>query len=438
MKKTIKCLLLITSLFNLNYSFAGLQQNDYTLVYSGNLNGELEPCGCAEESDLGGIKRRASMIQILRSQNPDMFLFTSGGLLSSESPRDQLKSKYILKGIKTMGYDAIGVQWRDLAYGANFIKDTSLPWISSNWHDSTFLKQKLVTRNKLSIVYFNWLDPKKSPQKQMQGTQQVVNDNKNALADLLKQSKQKNYLTVLMTTLSLKKARKRLPLELIDILLIRAKHEIYTEPKMENTTWVLQPGSRGMRLGKITLSLNEHARIDKFKHEVIPLPDSVPDAENLKNWYEQYNAKVKEDYLKRVAVRKKLETGESPFAGEEICKTCHANEYKIWQNSKHARAFDELEAVNKAFDPDCIGCHTVGFEKKGGFIDTVATAHLLNVQCESCHGASQAHAKSGGTKPVGNAGWPDEKICQQCHVGSHSPNFKFESYWPKIAHKRPD
>ena len=26
--------------------------NSFTLIYSGNLNGELEPCGCAEETDL--------------------------------------------------------------------------------------------------------------------------------------------------------------------------------------------------------------------------------------------------------------------------------------------------------------------------------------------------------------------------------------------------
>ena len=30
-----------------------------TLIYSGNLDGELEPCGCTAEGDLGGIRSRS-------------------------------------------------------------------------------------------------------------------------------------------------------------------------------------------------------------------------------------------------------------------------------------------------------------------------------------------------------------------------------------------
>ncbi len=45
-----------------------------TLIYSGNLDGELEPCGCTAEGDLGGIKRRVTMIDRLREKVPDLFL----------------------------------------------------------------------------------------------------------------------------------------------------------------------------------------------------------------------------------------------------------------------------------------------------------------------------------------------------------------------------
>ncbi|NOX42670.1 MAG: hypothetical protein GXP19_02910 [Gammaproteobacteria bacterium] len=437
-----KIAIIFFSLYSINICLADNQtpqeqQNKFTLIYSGNLNGELEPCGCAEETDLGGIKRRASMIQTLRKENPAMFLITSGGLITSESPRDKLKSQYILKGIATMNYDAIGVQWRDLAYGEEFLKNdtlTTLPWVASNWHNDNFDKQLFIMRNNIKLAFFNWLDPKNSPQQQMQGKHQSVSDNINTLTELIKKAKDNNAVTVLSTTLSLKKALKQIPLDHIDVLLIRSAHEVYSEPQLHKSTLVLQPGSRGMRLGRVDIKLNKKNKIDKFKQEVIRLPDSIADAAYLTQWYDQYNAKVKEDYLKRVAIRKKLETGESQFAGENICKTCHAKEHKIWQASKHASAFEELEAVNKAFDPDCIVCHTVGFEKTGGFIDSTVTANLLNVQCESCHGASREHANSGGKTKVSNHGWPKEKVCAQCHVGSHSPSFKVDSYWPKIIH----
>ena len=440
MYNKLKILILSFACFSAHAVFADTPQQNITLIYSGNLNGELEPCGCAEETDLGGIKRRATIIQSLREKQPEIVLITSGGLLSSESPRDRLKGEYILKGISMIKYDAVAIQWRDLAYGTEFIKKAALPLVSSNWHDDTFAKKQFIQRGKLSLAFFNWLDPKKAPQRQMQGEHQVVDNNREALSKSLAQAKKDHAITILSTTLSLKKARKRFSFDNIDILLLRSSHEVYGEPQMINSTLVLQPGSRGMRLGRADISIDTRNKISSYRHEIIRLPDSVPDAANYADWYTEYNAKVKEDYLKRVEIRKKLETGESPFAGEEVCKTCHAKEHKIWQDSKHAQAYEELEAVSKAFDPDCIVCHTVGFEKTGGFIDSAVTANLINVQCESCHGASREHASSGGSKPVGNHQWPNEKICAQCHVGSHSPGFKFKTYWPKITHgkKPPD
>ena len=138
--------------------------------------------------------------------------------------------------------------------------------------------------------------------------------------------------------------------------------------------------------------------------------------------------------MKRVELRKQRESGESPFSGEEQCKTCHSKQHKVWQESEHAIAFEDLEIVKKSFDPVCIKCHVVGFDKPGGFVDINLTPHLINVQCENCHGAGKEHAKSGGQKPVANKDWPREKMCAQCHVPKHSPSFDINKYWPKIAH----
>lgn len=407
-----------------------------SLVYSGNLNGELEPCGCAEESDLGGIKRRATMIQRLRKENPDMFLISTGGLLSSESPRDRLKGEYILKGMEMLNYDAIGIQWRDLSYGSKFVEEASLPWVASNWKKGGFQSIREIRHGSYQLAFFSWLDPRKSPQVQMHASKEEVSSNSKDLALSISKAKHQNAITVLATTLPEAQAQSLLPLDNVDILIIRAENETYGEPKFIGKTLVIKPGTRGMRLGKLDFNVDDKNRIHSFKHSVISLPKTVPDAEQFAAWYDEYNAKVKEDYLKRVELRKKMNAGDSPYIGEEACESCHPKEYKIWQNSKHAQAYSALEAVNKAFDPDCIMCHTVGFEKPGGFIDSTITSHLLNVQCESCHGPSRSHVESGGAKQVANAAWPKEQICNQCHVGSHSPSFQFDRYWPKIAHSK--
>jgi len=405
-----------------------------TLVYSGNQDGELEPCGCSIEGDLGGILRQATMLKQLRGDSPDMFTVSSGGLIVSMSPQDKLTGEYILKGYAQLGYDAIGVQWPDLAYGQAFIRNNQLPWVASNYRPDGFEFSRRIARGGQTLTVFSWLDPAQDPQAAMgSGASQAVADSAK-LKQALQQAQQQGSLTLLATSLPLDQAKKELPLQEVDILLVRSAYEVYGEPQKVGDTLVLQPGSRGMRLGHVNISLNDQGRIDHYEHTSISMPSTMSDDEALLPWYEEYNAKVKESYEKRVALRKARETGQSPFVGEEACQSCHEQEHKMWRDSLHSEAFYKLEDVNKAFDPSCIQCHTVGFDTDGGFIDIDATPNLMNVQCENCHGAGRTHAEAGGAKPLANSDWQPEQMCAQCHVQKHSPSFNFDRYWPRIRH----
>ncbi len=408
------------------------------LIYSGNLDGELEPCGCTEEGNLGGVKRRVSVFDKLRAENPQMVAISGGGLISAEGSTDQIKAKHILKGFTELNYDAIGMQWKDLSYGVEFLTRDNLPWVVSNWDHEGVLKEKIISRSQgdqsLRLKVFAWLDPNYSPMRQMHGDHAVVNDNAEQIKAGIAKADAEGFITVLLTSLPLEAVKDSFDLKMVDIVFVQAAYEVFGEPRQEGKTLILQPGSRGMRIARLDLNINAKGDIEKWKHEVIALPSSVADAPRMEAWYTAYNDEVKQDYLKRVEIRKQLESGASEYAGEEKCKTCHAAEHKKWFDSQHAIAYEELEGVNKAFDPACIVCHTVGFGKPGGFVDMSLTPHLLNVQCENCHGAAKAHAESKGVKPVTNHDWPKEKICGQCHVQKHSPSFSIEKYWPKIAH----
>jgi len=143
---------------------------------------------------------------------------------------------------------------------------------------------------------------------------------------------------------------------------------------------------------------------------------------------------VKAAYLASVEEKKRRQSGQSPYTGADACRDCHQTTYDKWLETPHSRAFARLEEVGKSFDPDCIACHTVGFERPGGYIDSRLTMHLIDVQCESCHGPGREHVEAKGTEPTPHADWPREKICQQCHTQPHSPQFDMNSYWPRIAH----
>lgn len=430
----ILCLLII----GISFGTGVVNAEPLTIIYSGNMDGELEPCGCSEEGNFGGIKRRVTKMDSLREKIPDLVAISSGGLISAEGSTDQIKAKYILRGFTDLNYDAIGMQWKDLSYGVQFAIHDKLPWVVSNWDEENVSREKEITRlvdgKKVKLKVFAWLDPDSSPLRQMQGEHTLVNDTATQIKNAIAKADADGFITVLLTSMPLDAVKDKFDLKFLDIVLVRSSYEVFGEPKQEGKTLVLQPGSRGMRIARVNLVIDPKGDISSWKHEVIPLPTSVPDSPRMAAWYDAYNNEVKQDYLKRVAIRKQLESGKGDFVGEEKCKTCHQSQYEVWSNSQHATAYEDLEGVNKAFDPACIVCHTVGFNKPGGFVDMSLTPDLLNVQCESCHGAAKEHVMSKGIKPVTNHGWPKEKICGQCHVQKHSPSFSIEKYWPKIAH----
>ena len=412
---------------------------DMTIIYSGNLEGELEPCGCTLEGDLGGIKRRVTIIDELRKTSPQLFLISSGGLIVSYASTDRLTSEYILKGFDALDYDAIGVQWQDLSYGTEFIQTARLPhlpWVASNWQGDQFSRYKLIEHGDRKLAFFSWLDPAAESQIMTSASafQKRTMASTGILESNLAKAKSKNALTVLATTLNYDTALATMPLKHVDILIIKSAYEKYAEPKMVDDILVLEPGSRGMRLGRLEITLDMGNHIKSFKHQLIPMPPSVIDSPRMKEWYAEYNDRVKQAYLKSAEIRKDVESGKRNYVGADACKGCHQSAYTIWSKSQHAKAFDSLALVNKAFDPSCIVCHTVGFNKEGGYIDYEATAHLTDVQCESCHGAAREHVASNGKMPPEHHQWPKEKICNQCHIQKHSPSFKIDSYWSRILH----
>ena len=272
----------------------------------------------------------------------------------------------------------------------------NIPWLAGNWKDSgdTVTRSRKIERDSVTLRVFSWLSPKRSPFRQMDQSQWLTMDDMAVVQRGLKAASEHGELTVLLTAWPLRKVQREFDLADVDILVVRAGHEVFSEPQMAGDTLVLKPGSRGMRLGRVDLEFS-NGKVDQYKHQVIEMPESVADDEKLREWYNDYNAKVKAAYLAEAEIKKALASGERDYLGAESCASCHQSQFDSWQSTKHATAFSTLENVGKSFDPDCIVCHTVGFDQ-GGFIDFVMTPELMNVQCENCHGAGKAHVESTG------------------------------------------
>ncbi len=97
------------------------------------------------------------------------------------------------------------------------------------------------------------------------------------------------------------------------------------------------------------------------------------------------------------------------YVGTKNCKKCHLKQYKSWNETTMAKAFEILkpgarsEAKKEAgLDPEkdyskdseCLPCHTTGYGKPGGFVSAEETPQLIGVNCEMCHGAGGEYTKS--------------------------------------------
>jgi excinuclease UvrABC ATPase subunit len=158
----------------------------------------------------------------------------------------------------------------------------------------------------------------------------------------------------------------------------------------------------------------------------------------------------------------------SPFfkyVGIKSCAaTCHKGDSKgrqleIWQDSKHSKAFLDLQtpeadqiAKDKGFNtpaaetPLCIKCHVLGKD-----IDPEELSDTFDktegVQCESCHGPGSEYKKLSIMKDKQQAlanglvlHEDGAEFCKTCH-NSDSPTFKSFDYnesWDKIKHTDPN
>jgi hypothetical protein len=137
------------------------------------------------------------------------------------------------------------------------------------------------------------------------------------------------------------------------------------------------------------------------------------------------------------------QAAEFNYVGVKKCRSCHkkkdiGNQYKVWQEGKHSKAYEVLatEDAKKVGakvgvdDPQtsdqCLKCHVTGYglpaERFGKKFDKAE-----GVGCESCHGPGSGYRKkkvmidhdlsvAKGLVEI------DEKVCLQCH-NDESPTF---------------
>ena len=186
------------------------------------------------------------------------------------------------------------------------------------------------------------------------------------------------------------------------------------------------------RLSEMDLLLKEQARGYNLAYvDVIPLGTRYDGDTGTREIIQRYKNKILQQAVAKLHSDTRLPDGPPRYVGSGLCVSCHASQFARWALTSHARAWETLVMRDANTDPECVTCHATGFALPGGWAET-NTANVRkfkSVQCESCHGAAEAHIEDprAPLAPVIPA------TCLSCHDRANSPHFDYQTYLPMAS-----
>jgi len=440
------------------------------LFFSAETKNELFVCGCKEK--LGGLSRRKSAV--LSSEYPNVVVEV-GGFSRGSKAYEKLKTETLLKCYKSIGYDVINVGSNEYRLGIDLLKEfekiVDAPFISANIVDQNnklvFPPYKIITVDDLKLGFLGVVSSEFV--KKSETGLSVLNIENQVQKYIPEVGKQCDLIILLADARDNEIERIAATNSDIDVILGGSTFN-YSEndkPTRLGKTIIHKTGAIGKYLGRLRLDIKQtsSAQIENFEGYNIQLDDNVSDNDEILEILDEYRKELKTtDFTKqsdasedgKVKIVEKADSAsqadneslagtdlenETPafrdFTGALKCAECHREIYNKWRLTPHANAFITLAREQQENNPNCFGCHSVGFKRLGGFIDPETTPKLVGVQCESCHGGGAAHIlaiKLNKSSPAITKTVPEFFCTRKCHDNEWSPGFKMSEKWPLIDH----
>jgi hypothetical protein len=392
-----------------------------TVFFSGNILGNLKPCGCTT-GQLGGIERRGAVFN--KTEKNKRLIIDTGNILTGQSEQDIIKFGILFQAMEILEYDLVNLNETDLAIARDLtlLDNPAFNLItgasdSESSIGSSFTKEMQLGREKLylNIASADAESISNQPVRNLFAAKpNALNLNilliNNCNDDIISQITSSGIVDVVVC-----------PTDADEPEII---HKDIKKPLF------ITVGRLGEYIGKLTVGLAEGNQLNvNYSRQTVT--EKLQPNHDLVQLYRDYQFMVKEADLLGKIPRVPLPDG-LQYVGSAKCKLCHEYEYNKWAEFRHAHAYKTLVEVNSQYDPECIGCHVVGIGYESGFISEQSPKDLRNVGCEVCHGPASRHiASEGEIKPA-----EPKSACIDCHTSEQDPDYerKKNEKFKKIVH----
>ncbi len=507
---------------------------EFVVIITGQTYGYLQKCGCSDPQK-GGLERRFNFIEGFKAHGIEAIPLDIGDVAPHSDGdfqlhRDQALLKYrtAMTAMKAMGYRAVGVGKEEFNLQLDAVLGTyslqkggetpkvlaanlanKLQSFPSGKEKESLVHdfEMVATKSRINVGVVGIVgDPIIKDVKEIDKNIAFAQNSATVLTDVLKTMTHpptKLNLAVLLYNGPMEKAERaaRAFPQFRIVACLTAESEppnnakLLKDPKDPRlNTLLVQVGHKGQNVGVVGVFRDSKGGIDLKYQRVAMTPEfETPEGKEKENLalheLENYSRTVKAwNFLakhRKSSHPLQVSNPKAAFVGSNACMICHqdhGNSWQVFAASKHANAYNALNNIAKKpslrnFDPECIRCHTIGYDYNTGFIDAQKTPQLMNVGCESCHGPGSQHVANPANKKLAlelspwktNANdslpllakfqqWNEEKddakklkifnqaenamilkvhdVCFKCHNQENDPHFKFEAFWPKVAHSK--
>ena len=342
----------------------------FTVIYTSNRQGEIEPCGC-QVNQIGGLNRLQAFLEA-QPKGGRIFV-DSGDTFYSAYPvnprrmnQETMRAQLIARTYRRLGLDFFTPGERDFAGGIDRLKkleqESGAVFLSANLFDEKgellFPAYKVIEKGGMKILVIGIADEEAFSRV----TEVTARPAEPLLKKILDRERRNVDQVLLLSHLGLKRDRE--VASYLGKAVIAGSHSLdVLEPaEIRAESWMGQPKTEGQQIGKIVVLPTEN------QAELFDLGKEL-DVENETQ---------KEILAYREEVRK-LSLAEANEKGSEVlrtvsfvansftCRACHQKQFDFWKSTKHASAYLVLYEKNQHFNPDCVGCHTLGFQDPRGF-----------------------------------------------------------------------
>ena len=315
-KKNIVLILLVllATLFIAHPCLA--ETKELTIVFSGDMRGELENCHCPKD-DFGGLSRRAEYIAEVQEDEDDVLLLDVGDVLPLRTPDiDEMTIKYdafiSFKAMDIMGYDVMNIGESDLILGEEFLEqkteNLSFPLISANIVDKItgsphFRPYVIKTmKNGLRVGILGLLNQRYVINSDKLDTISYIETADRYVEDL----KSESDIVIVLGHLGLPYSEHLAEaVEGIDVILNGHWDVDSQEPKVIGKTLIMSTTFHSRKIGRLDLKIKDSV-VTSYTWESTPLDEEYDGNLMINNLISQFPSKVGEASKVNFAMIEKL------------------------------------------------------------------------------------------------------------------------------------